>query len=142
VPPTRPPPTGAFASLRQFGRYCGVGVAAAVAHYGTLIAAVELGALQPVAGALLGFVAGGIVSYGLNRRFTFRSRRAHAAAAPRFALIAATGFLLTGLLMAQLTGPLRLHYLAAQLVTTLVVLLWTFLANRAWTFRAPTLPSC
>lgn len=119
----------------QFLRYALVGVAATIGHYGTLILLVESHAVDPVAASLAGFVVGGIVSYFLNRRFTFHaSERSHAAAAPRFALIAGVAFGLTGVLMHVFTEWSGLHYLVAQLVTTGIVLVWTFLANRFWTF--------
>jgi putative flippase GtrA len=121
--------------VHQFVAFAGVGALAAVGHYGTLVIAVEALAVRPVPASLLGFVVGGVISYLLNRRYTFRSRRAHAAAVPRFFTVATVGFVLNGLAMAVLTGPLAVHYLAAQVVTTGVVLCWTFLANRTWTFR-------
>jgi putative flippase GtrA len=122
---------------RQFLAFSAVGVLAGVAHYGVLIALVETATLGPVAATLCGFLAGAAVSYGLNRRLTFRSDRPHRAAVPRFLAIAGVGFLLTGALMALFTGSLGLPYLPAQLVTTGIVLLWTFSANRWWTFRVP-----
>jgi putative flippase GtrA len=57
--------------LAQLVAYGGSGAGAAVAHYGVLIALVELFAVHPVPATLTGFVAGGVVSYALNRRFTF-----------------------------------------------------------------------
>lgn len=111
-----------------------MGVLAAIGHYGTLALAVELGRIGPVPAALAGFLVGGVISYLLNRRWTFASDRPHGAAVPRFALVALAGFLLTGLSMALLTDGLGLHYLPAQLATTGLVMLWTFLANRSWTF--------
>lgn len=121
--------------FRQFGRFSLVGVLAAVGHYGTLVLAVEFGGLGAVPAALAGYLVGGVVSYLLNRRWTFASNRPHEAAAPRFALVAAVGFALTGLSMAILGDGLGLHYLLAQLVTTGLVMLWTFFANRSWTFE-------
>jgi len=87
-----------------------------------------------VTGALAGFVAGGIVSYLLNRRFTFRSDRAHGAAVPRFIFITAIAFGLTGVLMWILSEHFGIYYMFAQLITTGIVLIWTFLGNRFWTF--------
>ena len=122
---------------RQFFSFSGVGVLAAVAHYGVLVVLVETGTVGPVVATLCGFLAGAGVSYGLNRRVTFRSDRPHRAALPRFLAIAGIGFVLTGALMALFNGRLGLPYLPAQLVTTGIVLLWSFSANRWWTFRAP-----
>ena len=43
-------------------------------------------------------------------------------------------FLLTGGFMQVFSGWWGLPYLPAQLVTTGIVLFWSFLANKAWTF--------
>lgn len=117
-------------------RFSLVGVAAAIGHYGTLVLAVGAGGADAVLAALAGFLVGGTISYSLNRRWTFASDRPHEAALPRFALVAFAGFVLTGTSMAVLTDWLGVHYLPAQLVTTGLVMLWTFFANRSWTFRA------
>jgi putative flippase GtrA len=119
---------------RQFAVFSGVGVVAAVVHYGLLIGLVEAGGWGPVPATLAGYVAGGVVSYALNRRLTYASDRPHAEATWRFAAVALVGFLLTGLLMHVFTGRLGAPYLPAQLVTTGLVLFWSFVANRAWTF--------
>ena len=58
----------------------------------------------------------------------------------RFGVVAVVGFILTGLIMAVLTGAFAAPYLPAQIFTTGVVLFWTFLANRYWTFSEPPVP--
>lgn len=121
--------------LRQFITFSGVGVIAAVVHYGVLIALVEIGGMTPVVATLLGFLAAASVSYLLNRRFTFRSARPHRAAAPRFLAVASGGFVLNGAVMWLLNEHWGLHYLLAQAAATLLVLFWNFSANRWWTFR-------
>jgi putative flippase GtrA len=118
----------------QFARFCGVGVLAALAHYGTLILLVAGLGAPPVPGALAGYLVGGVLSYLLNYRWVFASDKAHRVAAPQFLAVAAVGFFLTGLVMAGLTGPLALHWLFAQVLTTGAVMLWSFAANRLWTF--------
>ena len=120
--------------IRQFTAFFGVGLVAAVAHYGLLVALVEGGGLHPVPATLAGYVAGGLVSYALNRRHTYTSRRPHREATWRFALVALVGFLLTWLFMYAFTIWLGAPYLPAQLVTTGIVMLWSFLAHKAWTF--------
>jgi putative flippase GtrA len=118
----------------QFLRFGGVGVLAAAGHYGTLVGAVEFLGAPAVPATLAGYLVGGAVSYVLNRHWTFASDADHRAAIAKFALVAAVGFALTGLAMALLTGPARLHYLPAQVLTTGIVMLWSFWANRLWTF--------
>ena len=119
---------------RQFATFSGVGLVAAVAHFGVLIALVEGTGMDAVRAALAGFVAGGMVSYVLNRRLTYRSDRPHREATWRFGAVAAVGFVLTWGFMAAFTRGLGAPYLPAQLVTTGIVLFWTFIANKLWTF--------
>jgi putative flippase GtrA len=119
----------------QFALFSAAGLFAAIGHYGTLIGLSELAETPPVPASLAGFLVGGIISYALNYRFTFRSTKQHGETLSKFLVVAAIGFLLNGAVMAALTGPGHVHYLLAQLVATGVVLLWTFSCNRYWTFR-------
>lgn len=120
--------------MRQLMTFAGVGVVATAVHYAVLIAFVEGVGLSAVTAALLGFAAGGTVSYCLNRRHTFETRRSHEAAIWRFASVAAVGFVLTYLLMSLLVDRGGFPYLIAQALTTCIVMLWGFAAHRAWTF--------
>jgi len=122
------------ALTRQVTAFFGVGVAAAVVHYGVLIGLVEGRAMNPVPATLMGYVGGGLVSYALNRRLTYASDRPHAEAGWRFAVVATVGFALTGALMHALTHWLSIPYLPAQVATTGVVLFWSFVAHKLWTF--------
>ena len=119
---------------RQISAFVLVGLLAAVAHYGALIALVELVDWSPVPATLVGYVAGGLVSYGLNRRLTFSSDRPHDEAGWRFALVALFGFGLTFVSMSVLHERWGVQYILAQVLTTGGVLVWSFLANRLWTF--------
>ena len=84
---------------RQLLAYVFSGGVTAVAHYALLIGLVELGRVDPVPATLAGFVLGAVVSYTLNRWLTFDATHSHVQATWRFALIAAGGFVLTGVLM-------------------------------------------
>lgn len=125
---------------RDVVAFGGVGLAAAAVHYGLLIGLVEGAGADPVPATLAGYLGGGVVSYALNRRLTFASDRPHREATWRFALVAAVGFGLTWLFMALFVRTLGAPYLPAQLVTTGLVLVWSFGANKLWTFRTPPLP--
>lgn len=120
--------------VKQLSSFVGVGVLASLVHYALLVTLVEVGGLAPVPSALCGFTAGGIVSYHLNRRHTFVSDRPHEQAIWRFALVASIAFVLTYLAMRFLNETGHIPYLPAQVITTLVVMIWTFGANRLWTF--------
>ncbi|AOO83471.1 GtrA family protein [Bosea vaviloviae] len=119
---------------RQLIAYVFAGGITAVAHYALLIGLVELGHVDPVPATLAGFVLGAIVSYTLNRWLTFDATHSHAQATWRFALIAAGGFVLTGVLMQLFVGKLGLPYLPMQLVTTGIVMVFSFLGHKFFSF--------
>jgi putative flippase GtrA len=125
---------------RQFTAFALVGVLATALHYAVLIALVELAQWRAVPAALVGYVAGGVVSYILNRRRTFESDRPHGEATWRFALVAFVGFCLTYVSMKVFVDRLGAPYLPAQVATTCLVMFVSFAANRSWTFR-PRSPS-
>ena len=118
----------------QLTAFTAVGVFAAIAHYSALVALVEGAGWRPVPATLVGYFAGGVVSYILNRRHTFASDRPHAEAGWRFAAVAGVGFCLTWGFMHLFVDGMALPYIPAQLVTTGIVLVWSFVANRFWTF--------
>ena len=95
-----------------------------------------MGSWRIVPATLAGYVAGGVASYALNRSLTYRSDRPHAEAGWRFAVVAGIGFALTWGLMHMFIEILGLgrFYLAMQLVTTLIVMAWSFIAHKLFTF--------
>lgn len=97
---------------------------------------VELGGYDPVIASTAGAFAGAILSYGLNRRLTFQSSRAHKAALPRFFAVAALALIVNGALMASFTAGFALAYLPAQIITTVLIIFLTFNANKMWTFKS------
>lgn len=120
--------------FRQFSSFAGVGFVATGVHYCLLIGLVEIVGVSAVAAALVGCAAGAVVSYALNRRHTFRSNLPHQQAGWRFALVALGGFGLTYLFMSFFVNFGGVPYLPAQAVTTGIVMLWSFVAHRMWTF--------
>ena len=121
---------------RQISTYALVGVAATLAHYAVLISLVEGLVWRAVPATLCGYVVGGVISYLLNRRHTFVSDRPHQEATWRFATVALFGFCLTYAFMHSFVDRLGAPYLAAQAVTTVLVMFVCFFINRQWTFRA------
>jgi len=122
------------AVIRQFLRFAMVGVLATLTTYVVLIALVEGLGFDAVWASAWGYLSGAILNYLLNYYYTFGSSRRHAAALSRFALIILAGFLLNTAIMYGAVTVFAIHYLLAQLLAVTVVLLWSFLANRYWTF--------
>ncbi len=122
--------------FRQFSSFVAVGFIATGVHYALLIGLVEIAGISAVAAALIGYGAGGTVSYALNRRHVFRTNLPHEAAVSRFTLVAAVGFGLTYIFMSLFVHGAGIPYLPAQVATTGLVMLWSFAAHRMWTFPA------
>jgi putative flippase GtrA len=128
------PPVPSSGLITQIIAFTGVGVIAAIVHYGLLVGLVELEGWRAVPATLVGYVGGGIVSYWLNRIHTYRSDRPHVEAGWRFAVVAAVGFGITYGLMHAFVERMVLPYVPAQIATTLVVLVWSFVAHKYWSF--------
>jgi putative flippase GtrA len=138
--PNTATPTRFKALQRQVRAFVLVGAAACVVHYAVLIGLVEWTGTGAVPSTLAGYGLGGVTSYRLSRRYVFTPDRRHQDAIWRFMVVAGIGFGLTALIMSALVA-LTLPYLPAQFLTTGVVLFWSFLANRIWTFSpSPVVP--
>ncbi|WP_238858275.1 GtrA family protein [Faunimonas pinastri] len=129
-------PSARREDFRQVTSFLLVGGIATAAHYAVLIAMVEAAHIAPLPATLAGYLTGGVISYRLNRSRTFRSTRSHAEAGWRFVAVAGGGFLMTLALMEAFVVRLGLPYLPAQMATTGLLLIWSFSANRLWTFSS------
>ncbi len=118
----------------QFARYAIVGVCATATQYTILILLVELFSTEAVIASTAGCIVGSVVSYFMNHRFTFKSEKRHREALWRFYSIVLVGTVLNAGLMYFGIKTLHLQYIVAQVITTGLVLIWNFSANRSWTF--------
>ncbi len=119
---------------RQFVKFLGVGAIGTAAHYAILILAVEIAGIPVVFSTAMGFIVGAIINYWLNYHFTFRSSKNHSEAAVKFFLVAAIGLVINTLIVWIVAEILFWPYFLAQIFATGFVLLWTFAANKLWTF--------
>lgn len=125
-----------IALLRQFVKFTGVGFVSAIGHYGLLITLVQIAAVPAVPASAAGALLGAYINYSLNYRYTFRSTRQHREAILRFAVVASVGLVLNTLFMWVGVELIGAHYLLSQVVTTGLVLIWSFAGNRFWTFHS------
>jgi len=125
-----------IALMRQFVKFTGVGFVSAIGHYGLLIALVQVAAVPAVPASAAGALLGAWINYSLNYHYTFRSTRQHRESVLRFAVVAAVGLVLNTLFMWVGVELIGAHYLLSQVVTTGLVLIWSFASNRYWTFHS------
>lgn len=120
--------------LRQFLIFASVGVVATGVHYTILILLVEKAGIAPVAATTLGYLAGAVVSYTLNRRLTFEARPAVGSSFAKFLALGAMGAAMNAGIVAGLAA-LHAHYLLAQAAATCIVLFWNYFSARYFVFR-------
>ena len=117
-----------------FGRYLLVGLLATAIHYALLLVLVELVGAAAAPSAAAGAACGALAAYAGNRRYTFACGAAHGQALPRFLAVAAFGAAANGAIVWAGTQILDMHYLAAQVVATSIVVWCGFILNRRWSF--------
>lgn len=121
--------------LKQLVRFLGVGTIATLLQYLILIALVEFLGISAVAASATGFAISAVFNYSANYYFTFASQEKHRVAGLKFALVASLGLVLNTLSMYLLVDLFALQYLIAQILSTGLVLVWNFFANRHWTYK-------
>ncbi len=109
----------------RFSRFALVGGVATVVHFGVMILLIEAG-IPALSATATGAMLGALASYVLQRRFAFRSCRAHGDCLPGYVL--ANLVFLGGnvALFAVFQTTLQLPPLFAQLVTTALMALLTY----------------
>jgi putative flippase GtrA len=89
-----------------------------------------------LAASAIGFVVGAVNGFLWNRRWTFRGHVGDAMTPVRWGIVQGCGLGLNLGLLYLLVHDAGLDELLGQAFATVVVTVLTFIANRAWTFRA------
>jgi putative flippase GtrA len=113
-----------------------VGVIGTLIHFSVLILLVELFQLDPVLSSSIGFIVTVIVSFYLNRRFTFRSKLSKTTVTfIKYTLVSCSGFILNSVIMYISVHILLFHYSIGQAIVVVVLPISNFLLNNYWTFK-------
>ena len=124
--------------VKQFTRFSGVGFVTAIGHYGLLIALVKGAGVNPVTASAAGALLGAVINYSLNYHFTFGSNKRHRDAILKFGVVATIGLLLNTFFMWAGIAILGMHFMLSQILATGLVIIWSFIGNRYWTFHPGT----
>jgi putative flippase GtrA len=119
---------------RSLPMYVAAGALATAGHYMVTIALVEWAGVRALAASVAGFVVGATIKYVLGYFVAFASDAPHARTMARFALALAVLVPLNAACFALLHHGLGMHYVAAQLVTTALLVPPGYLASRLWVF--------
>ena len=123
------------AKFRQLALYAtcgGFGVSVDLTCYSLLVFS---GMGYQLANAI-GYAAGTLVSFFLNRHFTFRTYDRTVRRLALFFGAAGIGYLISSAMLWVFVGLMDIHPIPAKVMTLAVVVAVQFLINRAITFRA------
>jgi putative flippase GtrA len=121
--------------ITQLLKFSGCGAVATFAQYLILMVLVKTVFLSPILASAIGFVIGAIISYFLNYKLTFCSKKSHKTTMAKFFVIALIGIAINTCILSLAITVLHLYYLWAQFIATFFVLFWNFTWNYFWTFE-------
>jgi putative flippase GtrA len=121
--------------LVQFVKFGIVGVSNTVLTLVVYTVLLKVLGVWYLAASAIGFIAGAVNGFLLNRRWTFREHVGDALTPVRWGVVQACGLGIDELLLYVLVHDAHLDKLLAQVCATAVVTVTTFFVNRAWTFR-------
>jgi putative flippase GtrA len=123
------------ALLLQFVKFGVVGVSNTLLTFLVYTLLLKVFGVWYLAANAIGFAAGAVNGFLLNRRWTFRGHVGDARTPLRWMVVQGCGLGLSEALLFFWVDTVGVDQLLAQVFAIAVVTVLTFLANRAWTFR-------
>ena len=121
--------------LGQFIKFGIVGISNTLLTFAVYTLLLKVFGVWYLAASAIGFGAGTVNSFLLNRRWTFRGHVGDALTPLRWTVVQCGGLGVNEGLLYVFVHDARVDKLLSQAFATAVVTITTFLANRAWTFR-------
>jgi len=119
----------------RLSRFVLVGMLATLIHVVIFAGLIEVLGATPLQACIPAFVIAMLVSYALNRAWTFSASGRHCIELPRYASISLLGLSLNVLITYVAVNILHWWYVSALALIVLVVPVMTFCLNRRWTFK-------
>ncbi|MDT4860674.1 GtrA-like protein [compost metagenome] len=120
----------------QLARFVMVGACGTLVQYIIFWAGVSfLGISAPWASGV-GYAVGSVVNYFLNYTFTFGSKQLHRTALIRYYVVVGAGWILTLGLMTLFVNVLHANVWVAQVMTTVLCMIFNFLFSRIWIYHS------
>lgn len=123
--------------MKQLLRFAAVGVVNTALGYAVIFACMYLVGLGAVTSNVIGYAVGLIVSYLLNRSFTFRSAAPPRREIIRFVAIFLLAYLANLATLVLLIRHAGVHEGVAQLIAGVVYFALSFVLNKYYVFAGP-----
>ncbi|HXQ00273.1 MAG TPA: GtrA family protein [Solirubrobacteraceae bacterium] len=121
--------------VAQFVKFGIVGVSNTLLTFAIYTLLLKVFGVWYIAASAIGFSVGAVNGFLLNRAWTFRGHEGDALTPVRWCVVQGCGLLVNLGLVYLFVSDMGLDKLLAQAFATSVVVVLTFFANRAWTFK-------
>lgn len=122
--------------MNQFARFLLVGVANTALGYLVIFGCMYLAGLSPELSNAAGYAVGLLVSYFLNRNFTFKSDQRLSTELVRFTLVFLTAYMANLVVLIVLVRALAIHAGASQVIAGVIYIGTTYVLNKHYVFRS------
>lgn len=115
-------------------RFGVVGGASAVVYALTIVICVFGFGVGVAVATIPGYLASMVLNYTLQKIWTFRSDAAHITSVPKYLFVHIVGIGINYGAVEALMSLVGLHYLIAQAIAVTLVAIWSYFAQKYWTF--------
>ena len=124
------------AKYAVFLKYAFVGCLGTAIDLGSLYVFIDRLHIHLLVATALSFMLAVINNFTLNKYWTFQNKSSNVRKQfIKFLIVSTIGLMLTEMCMAFFVYALNIWYMASKLITSGLVLMWNFLANKYWTFK-------
>ncbi|MBP1308130.1 putative flippase GtrA [Paenibacillus sp. 1182] len=121
-------------NLLQFLKYGFVGAFGTLIHTSTIILLVEKLNFEPIFSSFIGFIFSLVISYFINRQWTFSTSGKGGKILVKYTLVSLTGLVLNLSIMYVIVYAFHFSYLLGQFFALIIVPIFNFILNKYWTF--------
>ncbi len=121
--------------ITQFLKFGVVGISNTLLAYAIFTLLLKVFGVWYIAASAIGFGAGAVNGFLLNRRWTFKEHQGDSLTPLRWTTVQSVGLLVNLGLLYLFVNDGGLNKLVGQAFATAIVVVGTFFANRAWTFK-------
>lgn len=121
--------------MSQFSRFLFVGIANTVFGYAVIFSCMYLAEISPELSNVIGYSVGVLISYSLNRHFTFRSVKQWGAEFVRFVLCFLTAYSFNLMVLVVLIRIFAFHAGLSQIIAGSIYIVVTYMLNKYYVFR-------
>lgn len=122
--------------FKPFIKYAIVGIMGTFIDLAALYLLVEYAHLEVIPASIVSFLLAVVNNFILNKSWTFQSKSTnYRKLFIKFLIVSVIGLLLTIACMYILVSIIKIWYMFAKAITSIIVLTWNFLGNKFWTFK-------